>query len=88
MESSLERAERLVAAAVDVPLMIAYRMHTEPAVRRGRELIAEGAIGDPTHVHENMSQPLLELILDPGHGDSIRTLSATAPQSWISAYIR
>ena len=65
MEATVDRAEELVAAADDVPLMIAYRMHTEPAVRRARELVADGAIGEPTLVHGNMSQPLLELIPDP-----------------------
>jgi xylose dehydrogenase (NAD/NADP) len=67
MEASVERAEDLAAAAdsTDAPVMIAYRMQTEPAVRRARELVAEGAIGDPTLVHGNMSQPLLELIPDP-----------------------
>jgi len=32
MESTVERAERLVEACeeADVPLMVAYRMHTDP----------------------------------------------------------
>src|SRR5699024_4286586 len=33
MEASVERAEELVEAGESVPLMIAYRMQTEPAVR-------------------------------------------------------
>lgn len=65
MESSVERAERLVEACVDVPLMIAYRMQTEPAVRRARELVHDGAIGEPVLVHGSMSQRLLEIIPDP-----------------------
>ncbi|MFB6074896.1 MAG: D-xylose 1-dehydrogenase Gfo6 [Haloarculaceae archaeon] len=65
MESSVERAERLVEAATDVPLMVAYRMHTDPAVRRMRQLIDEGFVGTPAHVHGHMSQRLLEMIPDP-----------------------
>jgi xylose dehydrogenase (NAD/NADP) len=42
--------------------MIAYRMHTEPAVRRARELIADGYIGDPMAVTGNMSQRLLDRV--------------------------
>lgn len=75
MEASLERARELVSTAedYDVPLMIAYRMHTEPAVRRSRELVTEGMIGEPTAIHGSMTQTILELIpdrdqwrLDPG----------------------
>lgn len=65
MEASVERARRMVEACEDVPLMVAYRMQTEPAVRRARELVADGAIGDPVLVHGNMSQRLLEMIPDP-----------------------
>ena len=67
MEASVERAEELVEAAegTEAPLMVAYRMQTEPAVRRARELVADGVIGDPALVHGNMTQPLLELIPNP-----------------------
>ena len=67
MEATVERARRTVEAceAADVPLMVAYRMQTEPAVRRARELVREGAIGDPAIVHGHMSQRLLEMIPDP-----------------------
>ncbi|PSP85655.1 glucose-fructose oxidoreductase [Halobacteriales archaeon QS_1_68_17] len=65
MEASVERAGRLADAAADVPLMVAYRMHTEPAVRRMRDLVREGFVGDPAHVHGHNSQPLLEMIPDP-----------------------
>ncbi|GAD51518.1 glucose-fructose oxidoreductase [Halarchaeum acidiphilum MH1-52-1] len=68
MEASAERAEAMIetCADADVPLMVAYRMQTDPAVRRARELIADGAIGDVAHVHGHMSQPLLrEIIPDP-----------------------
>jgi xylose dehydrogenase (NAD/NADP) len=67
MAASAERARQMVAACedADVPLMVAYRMQTEPAVRRARELVAEGAIGDPRLVHGSMSQRLLEMFSDP-----------------------
>ncbi|WP_246023026.1 D-xylose 1-dehydrogenase Gfo6 [Halosimplex halophilum] len=84
MEATVERAERLVEAAADVPLMVAYRMHTEPAVRRARELVRDGAIGEPVLVHGENSQPLLEMIDDPdqwrlnpdltGYGTSVMDL--------------
>jgi xylose dehydrogenase (NAD/NADP) len=66
MEASADRAAEMVAccAEADVPLMVAYRMQTEPAVRRARELVRDGVVGDPVHVHGHMSQPLLELIPD------------------------
>ena len=67
MEASVERAEVMVDAAqtAGVPLMVAYRMHTEPAVRRLRELLDVGALGDPIQVHGHMSQPLLDIVPDP-----------------------
>lgn len=66
MERDSDRAAELRATAADagVDLMIAYRMHTEPAVRRARELIAAGYIGEPMSVTGNMSQRLLDRI-DP-----------------------
>jgi xylose dehydrogenase (NAD/NADP) len=67
MEATVERAERLVEAtgAADVPLMVAYRMQTEPAVRRLRELVRDGLLGDVVACHGHMAQPLLELVPDP-----------------------
>jgi xylose dehydrogenase (NAD/NADP) len=65
MESSVERAERLVDVAEGIPTMVAYRMHTDPAVRRMRQLVEGGFIGEPAHVHGHMSQRLLEMIPDP-----------------------
>ena len=49
MERDSDRARDLVATCADagVELMIAYRMHTEPAVRRARELIREGPDARP-----------------------------------------
>ncbi|WP_224450316.1 D-xylose 1-dehydrogenase Gfo6 [Haloprofundus salilacus] len=66
MEASVERAERMVDACddADTPLMVAYRMQTDPAVRRAHELVEEGFIGKPVQVYGNNSQPLLEMIPD------------------------
>jgi xylose dehydrogenase (NAD/NADP) len=67
MEATPDRARRMVETCedADAPLMVAYRMQTEPAVRRARELVQSGAIGDPVLVHGSMSQRLLEMIPDP-----------------------
>ena len=67
MEASVERAARMVGAADEagITLMIAYRMHTEPAVRRVRDLRRAGLLGEPVAVHGHMSQPLLSRIPDP-----------------------
>lgn len=86
MESTVERAEEMVEVCEDaaVPLMIAYRMQTDPAVRRAKELIEDGFIGEPVSVYGNNSQPLLEMNpdtdqwrLDPdlsGYGTSVMDL--------------
>jgi xylose dehydrogenase (NAD/NADP) len=85
VESTRKRAERLVAAAEGVPLTVAYRIQTGPQVRRTRELIAEGAIGDTVGVHGSMSRRILETAsgdpdqcrLDPdlvGYGASVTDL--------------
>ena len=60
LEANVERAEQLVAAAEDVPLMTAYRMQTDPDVRRMRELVRDGAIGDPVAVQSHMNQSMFE----------------------------
>ncbi len=68
MEANLERARELleIATRESIEVMIAYRMQTEPAVRRAREFIRDGVIGRPVHVHGNMSQRLLqEVVPDP-----------------------
>jgi xylose dehydrogenase (NAD/NADP) len=62
MERDVERAAALVDACGGVELMVAYRMHTEPAVRRARELIADGYVGEPRAVHGQMSQRLLDRV--------------------------
>ena len=67
MEATVERAERMVGVCAehDATLMIAYRMHTEPAVRRTKDLVRAGYVGDPVFVHGNMTEPILELVPDP-----------------------
>ena len=86
MEATVERAERMVERCENsgVMLMIAYRMQTDPAVRRARSLIRAGFLGDPVYVYGNNSQPLLEMIPDPsqwrltpeltGYGTSVMDL--------------
>ncbi|MFB6296496.1 MAG: D-xylose 1-dehydrogenase Gfo6 [Halobacteriales archaeon] len=66
MEASVDRAEDLVAACEDagVTLMVAYRMQTEPAVRRARDLVREGFVGEPIQVHSHMSDDLLSHVPD------------------------
>jgi len=61
MEVDVDRAERVVDRCEEagVTLMVAYRMHTEPAVRRARELLGAGFLGDPVFVHASMSQRIL-----------------------------
>jgi len=67
MEATVDRAEAMVAAAedADVTLMVAYRMHTEPAVRRLRDLVEAGLLGEPVQLHGHMSQRLMEMIPNP-----------------------
>ncbi|RDZ39496.1 glucose-fructose oxidoreductase [Haloferax sp. Atlit-4N] len=67
MEANVERAAEMrdVCSDADVPLMIGYRMQVEPAIRQSRELIRNGAIGDPVLGLGNNSQSILELTDDP-----------------------
>lgn len=84
LEATAERAEQLVDACSAVPLMTAYRMHTDPLVRRARELISDGAIGSVRYVSGENAQPLLEMNGDPdqwrldsdltGYGTSVMDL--------------
>ena len=52
LAATIEEARDMVDACADagVTLMTAYRLQTEPAVRRIRELVEGGVIGDPVHV--------------------------------------
>ncbi len=67
MEATVERAEQMVTIVEDndVPLMVAYRMQSDPAIRFTRRLVREGFIGEPAFVHGSMSQRLLQIIEDP-----------------------
>lgn len=69
MEASRDRAGELieVCEAAGVTLMIAYRVQTEPAVRRARELLREGVIGEPRTVHGGMSDDMLSFVSGPDH---------------------
>ncbi|WP_117591275.1 D-xylose 1-dehydrogenase Gfo6 [Haloprofundus halophilus] len=53
LAATVEGAERAVTACedADVPLMVAYRMQFDPAVRRLREFVGEGGIGDALQLH-------------------------------------
>jgi xylose dehydrogenase (NAD/NADP) len=88
MEATAERARRLVEAAdaADVPLMIAYRMQTEPAVRRARDMVEDGLIGDPIHVHGHMADDLLEFIPDPDQWRLTPELSGGTTMNDIGIY--
>ncbi|MDS0295758.1 D-xylose 1-dehydrogenase Gfo6 [Halogeometricum luteum] len=62
LEATVEDARASVDACreADVPLMVAYRVQTEPTVRRARELIRDGAIGDVVSVLGHMSDTILD----------------------------
>jgi xylose dehydrogenase (NAD/NADP) len=53
LEATPERAAALVDAceSAGVPLMTAYRMQTDPVVRRLRDVVQSGGVGDPLSVH-------------------------------------
>lgn len=55
-------AERIIDACedADVTLMTAYRLQTEPAMRRTRELLRDGCIGMPVQIHAGFSSKLLD----------------------------
>ncbi|GAA0209278.1 Gfo/Idh/MocA family protein [Halobaculum roseum] len=61
LEATVERAERLVAACEDagVRLMTAYRMQIDPVVRRLREFVAAGGIGDLQRAVGDFTFPVL-----------------------------
>ncbi|WP_277553314.1 D-xylose 1-dehydrogenase Gfo6 [Halobaculum limi] len=61
LESTLSRARELVDVCEDagVQQMVGYRMQTDPAVRRLRDLLQAGVAGDVVHVHATMSQTML-----------------------------
>lgn len=69
MEVTEERAKELtdVCEEEGVTLMIAYRVQTDPATRRARELLSEGVIGEPVSVSGGMSDDMLSFVDDPNH---------------------
>ena len=69
MEITETRANELteICEREDVTLMIAYRVQTEPAVRRARELLSAGVIGDPVSVSGGMSDDMLSFVDDESH---------------------
>ncbi len=62
LETTVDRAREVVDACegAGVTLMTAYRLQTEPTVRRTRELVREDALGEVVQVHGGFSNPLLE----------------------------
>ncbi|QLH77599.1 Gfo/Idh/MocA family oxidoreductase [Halosimplex rubrum] len=64
LEATVEDARATVDACreADVPLMVAYRLQTEPAARRARELIQDGAIGDVVSIVGHMSDNILDAV--------------------------
>ena len=62
LETTTERAQEVVetCAEAGVTLMTAYRLQCEPTVRRTREIVRDGVIGDVVQIHGGFSNPLLE----------------------------
>ncbi|ELZ22362.1 oxidoreductase [Halosimplex carlsbadense 2-9-1] len=60
--ATVEDARATVDACreADVPLMVAYRLQTEPVARRARELIQNGAVGDVVSILGHMSDTILD----------------------------
>ncbi|GAB3040309.1 D-xylose 1-dehydrogenase Gfo6 [Natronobiforma cellulositropha] len=61
LETTPARAREVVDACAEagVTLMTAYRLQCEPTVRRTRELVRDGVIGDVVQIHGGFSNPLL-----------------------------
>lgn len=62
LDATAERAERIVEVCEEhgVTLMTAYRMQLTPAVRRMRDLIREGAIGEPVRAEGSFTTHMLD----------------------------
>ncbi|MEY7851936.1 D-xylose 1-dehydrogenase Gfo6 [Natrarchaeobius sp. A-rgal3] len=62
LETTAERSRAVVdvCEGAGVTLMTAYRLQTEPSVRRTRELVRRGVLGEVVQVHGNFSNPLLD----------------------------
>ena len=69
LATDVESAREMVRACEEagVVLMTAYRLQTEPAIRRSRELIVDGCIGEPVQAYGEFS---------------VRILDAAGPDSW------
>lgn len=63
LATDAETAQKMIdtCEANGVTLMTAYRLQTEPAIRRSREVIADGCIGDPVQIYSCFSVHLLEI---------------------------
>jgi xylose dehydrogenase (NAD/NADP) len=61
LDATADRAREVVetCAAADVRLMTAYRMQTDPAIRRVREMLADGLIGEPVKLFGDFTFPVL-----------------------------
>ncbi|MFC4248702.1 D-xylose 1-dehydrogenase Gfo6 [Natribaculum luteum] len=62
LETTVETAREVVDVCADagVTLMTAYRLQLEPTVRRTREIVRDGLIGDVVQAHGGFSNPILE----------------------------
>lgn len=62
LAATVSGAQRIVDAcqSTGVTLMTAYRLRTEPAARRTRDLVRSGCIGRPVQIHSGFSVQLLE----------------------------
>jgi xylose dehydrogenase (NAD/NADP) len=69
LDATLERAERLVDTCEEhgVTLMTAYRMQTDPVVRRLREFVREGGLGDVVKLSGDFTFPVLSGGYGPDH---------------------
>jgi predicted dehydrogenase len=61
LEADADRAAELIETCerAGVTLMTAYRLQTDPALRRAREAVRDGVIGDPVQVHGDHSFRIL-----------------------------
>lgn len=62
LATTTKRATRLVEICdgTDGTLMVAYRMQIDPVMRRVRDLVREGFVGDPLRIHAGFSYPVLD----------------------------
>lgn len=69
LEATVERARQLVERCdtAGVTLMVAYRMHFEPAVYRAKEALQEGVVGDVAQVYGANTERLSKTFSDDDH---------------------